>query len=586
MLRGTNKQSWKGSGGSVVLGRFFKLHGWRYLPGLVFLVANALLAVLPARILGEVIDVLGTPNFDVLDVYKGIVAMVVVAVLIFITRYIWRYFIMGNSRRMETFLRRELFTHFQSMSMHFYNHSKTGDLIAYAINDISAIRQTFGPGLSLSVNGIVMSLISIASMGGDINLQLTIYALLPVPVLLVLIVVLGRQVRQRFRRVQEAFAAVSDRVQENISGIRVIKAYAQEDAEVDRFERLNQNMLDTNVRMVKASATMSPMVDLVFGLSFTIALVYGSALVRSGAITLGDFVAFNGYLTLIVQPIRSIARVINILSRGMASLKRYNQIMAVPPMVVESVEDRHPQPLLGELEVRDLSFRYPYAPSLSLQNISFHLEPGKTLGILGHTGSGKTTLCNLLLKLYNPPEGAIFMDGVDITPQQVYEGLEHEIPKTSLPSGEQVQSILEQIAADGYEKVFAVCISSGLSGTFNMVRLVAQDCEQLETFVLDTRNISIGSGGTLYASYFCNLENVVVSSGGVFYLHSSNCNATFTTVEGGGSFYLSRFNNASGVTVGSGGLFYVASAASAFAVTSSAGANITVETGGYIEYAQ
>ena len=409
----------------MVLGRFFKLHGWRYLPGLVFLVANALLAVLPARILGEVIDVLGTPNFDVMDVYKGIVAMVVVAVLIFITRYIWRYFIMGNSRRMETFLRRELFTHFQSMSMHFYNHSKTGDLIAYAINDISAIRQTFGPGLSLSVNGIVMSLISIASMGGDINLQLTIYALLPVPVLIVLIVVLGAQVRQRFRRVQEAFAAVSDRVQENISGIRVIKAYAQEDAEVDRFERLNQNMLDTNVRMVKASATMSPMVDLVFGLSFTIALVYGSALVRGGAISLGEFVTFNGYLTLIVQPIRSIARVINILSRGMASLKRYNQIMAVPPMVVESVDNKHPKPLLGELEVRDLSFRYPYAPSLSLQNISFHLEPGKTLGILGHTGSGKTTLCNLLLKLYNPPEGSVLFDGVDI----------HNIPLDVLRDG-------------------------------------------------------------------------------------------------------------------------------------------------------
>ena len=245
------------------------------------------------------------------------------------------------------------------------------------------------------------------------------------PVLIVLIVVLGRQVRQRFRRVQEAFAAVSDRVQENISGIRVIKAYAQEDAEVDRFERLNQNMLDTNVRMVKASATMSPMVDLVFGPVLHHRLVYGSALVRSGAISLGEFVTFNGYLTLIVQPIRSIARVINILSRGMASLKRYNQIMAVPPMVVESVDNKHPQPLLGELEVRDLSFRYPYAPSLSLQNISFHLRQGKTLGILGHTGSGKTTLCNLLLKLYNPPEGSVLFDGVDI----------HNIPLDVLRDG-------------------------------------------------------------------------------------------------------------------------------------------------------
>ncbi len=398
----------------MALSRFFKKHGWRYLPGVVFLVANAMLAVLPARILGDVIDVLGTPNFDVREVYKGIFYTVLVAVLIFITRYIWRYFIMGNSRRMEQFLRHELFTHFQSLSMDFYNHAKTGDLIAYGINDINAIRMTFGPGLSLSVNGIVMSAISIASMGGDINGRLTLYALLPVPILIVLIVLLGAQVRARFRKVQEAFAMVSDRVQENISGIRVIKAYAQEDAETERFEKLNQNMLDTNVHMVKASATMSPMVDLVFGLSFTIALIYGSALVRAGTITLGEFVTFNGYLTLIVQPVRSIARVINLLSRGLASLKRYNQIMAVEPMVVDAVENKHEGVIRGQVEVRSLNFRYPEAAEDTLHDISFTIEKGKTLGILGHTGSGKTTLCNLLLKLYNPPKGSVLYDGVDI----------------------------------------------------------------------------------------------------------------------------------------------------------------------------
>jgi len=400
----------------MALWRFFKKHGWRYLPGVAFLLMNAMLAVLPARILGQVIDLLKTPDFAMADVYKGIFAMVGVAVAIFVTRYIWRYFIMGNSRRMEMFLRRELFTHFQSLSMHFYNHSKTGDLIAYAINDIGAIRMTFGPGLSLSINGIAMSLISILSMSGGVNPRLTLYALIPVPILIVMIVLLGGQTRIRFRRVQEAFAAVSDRVNENINGIRVIKAYAQEDNEVDRFEQLNANMLKTNVHMVKASAAMSPMVDLVFGISFTIALIYGGSLVRAGTITLGEFVTFNGYLTLIVQPVRSIARVINILSRGMASLKRFNQILAVPPMVVEveSTQDKHPGPLQGNLTVNDLSFRYPYAPELTLKNISFTLKKGKTLGILGRTGSGKTTLCNLLLRLYNPPEGSVLYDEADI----------------------------------------------------------------------------------------------------------------------------------------------------------------------------
>ena len=233
-----------------------------------------------------------------------------------------------------------------------------------------------------------------------------------------------RKVRERFRRVQEAFAAVSDRVQENISGIRVIKAYAQETPEVERFESLNRDMRDTNVSMVKVSSAMSPMVSFIFGISFTICLIYGSHLVRTGVITLGELVAFNGYLTLIISPVQSVARVTNILQRGLASLKRYAAVVETPPTVVDAAVNKHKGPLQGENRCchylplsamsRSISSLLMDGGDAALRDVSFELKPGKTLGILGHTGSGKTTLCNLLLKLFNPARGMISFDGADI----------------------------------------------------------------------------------------------------------------------------------------------------------------------------
>lgn len=409
----------------MALRKFFRKEGWRYLPGLAFLVLNALIAVLPARILGEVIDIMNVPGFEPAPVYLGLVKMVLAGLGIFATRFAWRHFIIGNSRRMEMFLRRELFAHFQSLSMDFYSHNKTGDLIAYAINDIGAIRMMFGPGLGRGANSVIMSLLAIFSMTGGVDPRLTLYALLPIPFLLAGIFLLGGVVRKRFRRVQEAFAEVSGRVNESINGIRVIKAYAQEDQELERFEKLNLNMRATNVNMVKASSAMGPMVTFVFGVSFAISLIYGSSLVRTGAITLGEFVTFNGYLTLMINPVEAVARVINLLSRGMASFKRFTRIMDEPPMVVESIENGHREPLQGALQVKDLTFTYPSAEAPTLRDVSFTLEKGKTLGILGHTGCGKTTLCNLLLKLYNPPQGSVLYDGVDI----------HRIPLDILRDG-------------------------------------------------------------------------------------------------------------------------------------------------------
>ena len=397
-----------------VLKGFFKKDGWRYIPGMIFLILNTALDVVPAMLLGQAVDLMYADVIDGRAVLMKMVQMVLVAIAIFVTRTIWRAYINGNARRMEMWLRNTLFTHLQSLGPDFFNRQKTGDLMAYAINDVNAIRMTFGPAIALASTSLFTSLFSIGRMTTGVDWRLALLCLAPIPLLLLLIFRLGAVTRVRFRRVQEAFAAVSDRVQENISGIRVIKAYAQETPEVERFESLNANMRDTNVSMVKVSALMGPMVAFVFGISFTVSLIYGSHLVRTGSISLGDFVAFNGYLTLIIHPVQAVARVTNILQRGLASLKRYSAVIETQPSVVDAPRNLHKGPLSGSISIRDLTFTYPDGESPALSNINVTLQSGKTLGILGHTGSGKTTLCNLLLKLYNSPRGAVSFDGVDI----------------------------------------------------------------------------------------------------------------------------------------------------------------------------
>ena len=398
----------------VVLRDFLRKYGWIYLPGLVFLVASSYVQTLQPRILGKIIDTLEAASINTGDVWRGLQQLLLVALMTFITRFIWRYIIMGNSRNMESYLRKRLFAHLQTQPPEFFNHQKTGDLMAYAINDINAIRMTFGPSLAQGVSGITIAILSVTGMSTGVNPRLTLFALLPIPIVVVLVVIMGRLVQQRFRRVQETFAAVSDRVQEDISGIRVIKAYVQEEEESTRFEGLNRRSRKVNLDMVKVSASMRPMVMLLFGVSFTISLVYGGSLVRGGVITVGDFVAFNGYLMLIVMPIQSIARIITMIQRGLASLKRYRTILEIAPTVTDGIGDA-PAEALGEgLEIKDLTFIYPGSSQPALQGIDIRLAPGRSLGVVGRTGSGKTTLAMLLSRLYNAPDGTILYGGRDI----------------------------------------------------------------------------------------------------------------------------------------------------------------------------
>lgn len=399
--------------GQKIIWDFIKNHKWSYLAGVVFMFMASYIQTLFPKVLGNTIDILSEKNFSFASIRLNILYMLLIAAGTFLSIYAWRNLVVANARTLECYIREKLYDHFQKMSPEFYNRRKTGDLIAYAINDISAVRMTFGPATAMAINGLAICGVSIYSMASAVDWKLTVMSLLPVPIVVLLMLKIGKIVRMRFRKVQENFATISDRVQENIYGIRVIKAYVQEEDEVKKFEELNNRMMDSNLSMVKVSSYLSPIIEICFSISFILNLTLGGSMVLSGSISIGDFTAFNGYLVMIMHPIISIGRVINILQRGMASLKRLNDIFEVTPDITDG-EKKVSQPVAGRIEVKNLNFSYPGSREKALSNINITVPRGHTLGIVGKTGSGKSTIANLLLKLYNIEKGKVIIDGVDI----------------------------------------------------------------------------------------------------------------------------------------------------------------------------
>ncbi|MCH3916601.1 MAG: ABC transporter ATP-binding protein/permease [Spirochaetia bacterium] len=365
------------------------------------------------KVLGNTADILGEKGFNPAVVYTNLYYILLIAIGTFAFTYLWRNLVIGNARKLECQLREKLFEHFQQLSPEFYTQEKTGDLIAYAINDINAVRRTLGPAASMSINGIVVCILSIYSMANTIDWRLTLLSLLPMPLIVYIMYVIGKAVKRRFKKVQETFASISDRVNENINGIRVIKSYVQESKEVENFSKLNDRMVEANMDMVRVSASLSPLIELCFTMSFVMNLIYGGNMVLKGMISLGDFVAFNGYLAMILAPVLSIGKVITIFQRGFASLDRLNGILDIKPQIEDNGTVKT-FPSSGSVKIQDLSFTYPGTQKKTLDDINIEIPEGHTLGIIGKTGSGKSTLANLLLKTFNVEDNKIFIGDTDI----------------------------------------------------------------------------------------------------------------------------------------------------------------------------
>ena len=392
---------------------FLKEHKYYYIFGiLALLVTNSLQLIIP-RLMGRFTDQIATGQFTRGDLVFFIGAMVGLSVLVAFFRYQWRINIMGTSRKMEYTLRNMLFGHLQSLDTEFFNRNKTGDLMAHATNDIRAVRMALGPGIVNSVDALFMLSIIIFMMVRTISARLTLVALLPFPFMLAIGIGFGRVIHRRFRRVQEAFSLLSDRVQENFAGIRVLKGFAREKKESQRFQEVNSLNVDRNMELVRVWGLFHPLIGFLSSLSFIIVLGYGGILVLDGSITVGDFITFNSYLGMLTWPIMAIGWVMNMMQRGKASMDRLNQIFNQRSSILDPAHSTVER-LEGNIEFKDLTFTYPGSEKPVLQGINAEISSGQVVGILGRTGSGKTTLLNLLLRLYDAKPGMIKLDGVNI----------------------------------------------------------------------------------------------------------------------------------------------------------------------------
>lgn len=398
---------------------FFKEHKLNYFFGIIWLILIDAVQLLVPQILREVTNLLqqGLLTFQIL--IKYCILILLTGLIIAIGRYFWRIYIFGNSRKLEYHLRDMLFNHLLTLSPNYYNTHSTGDLMAHATNDIDAVRASLGQGIIMFVDAIFLTTLSVIMMIKTTNLKLTIIALFTLPFITIAVGKFGKIIHKRFRSVQEAFSNFTDTTRENFSGIRVIKSFVQEELALEEFSSANKNNLEKNMELVKVSGIFHPLIQFVASLSFLVVIVYGSKLVILDTISLGDFIAFNNYLSLLIWPMMAIGFVINIIQRGIASMERINVILEEKPEIVDSNDAVPLTNVKGKIEFKNVYFKYPNSQSYVLEDINFTIEEGNTLAIVGRTGSGKTTIVNLLLRLYETDKGTILLDDIDIKNIQI-----------------------------------------------------------------------------------------------------------------------------------------------------------------------
>ncbi|MFY9385458.1 MAG: ABC transporter ATP-binding protein [Dethiobacteria bacterium] len=393
---------------------FYKTNKWAYILGILWLLGTDLLQMITPRLLGQFTDTVQSQGATPGLIWKYANLIVLVAVGVALFRFLWRIYILGTARRLEYYIRDKLFKHLQTLSPSFYDHRKTGDLMAHGTNDINAVRASMGIGIVMLVDSVFLTIMAVVLMLTTIDWKLTLIALIPLPLLALVALGLGRQINVRFRVVQETFSRLSERVQENISGIRVIKAFAREKAETKRFSGIAGDYILANMHLIRVWGLFDPLVFFISSLSFIIALVYGGGMVMQGALQLGSLVAFISYQQMLTWPMIAIGWVINVIQRGSASMGRLNVLLGEQPEIKDGPGAMPVEKISGKIEFRNLNFSYPGTHIPVLKNINISLLPGETLAVVGPTGSGKSTLAALLLRLYNPPPGTIFIDGIDI----------------------------------------------------------------------------------------------------------------------------------------------------------------------------
>ena len=409
---------------------------WHYAIGIFVLLAVDLANLYIPQFIGEIIDGITAGKLDMAGVGGIIFKILITGLIIMAGRFGWRYFIIGASRGIEYRLRDDMFSHMETLSARYYNSHKTGDLMAYFTNDLQAVRMGTGMAVITVFDAVIMTVMVLVKMVVYVDFKLTLFAFIPLIFIAIGCYFYGIESKKRQVKRQDAFSYLSDKVQESIAGIRVVKAFAQEEEDFKQFEKACENSREKNLAVVKLRAVFGPTLDAVIGISVIVTLLAGGRMVLDGQVSIGQFVAFNSYIDMLVWPMIAAGDCINTFSQAAAAWGRIRTIFEEKPDIVDMVPPenviendgmagRNTDNLAegiydkiqihGDIQLSHLSFTYPDGTKPVLSDVSIHVKQGEMLGILGRTGSGKSSLADLLLRVYDCENGMILLDDRPIT---------------------------------------------------------------------------------------------------------------------------------------------------------------------------
>ena len=392
--------------------RYFRRYKLQLTIGIACIFASVVAGLFLPLIIGRAVDANWTEvNATKLTIAAGkvLLASIVSGTFLFLQRRI----LIGMSRNVEYDLREDFYDHLVNQPLSFYHEHRVGDLMARATNDLAAVRQLAGPMIMYTLQTVFVVVLVLPLMF-YLNWWLTLLLFVTMPLVSLTVKFFGQQVHTRFEKIQDFFAQITARAQENFTGVRVVRAYAQEDAEMEAFARLNREYAERNLGLVRIDALMRPLMTFLIGFGYVLIIWAGVPLAVRGEITVGEFTMFNLYLTRLIWPLIALGYVVNLYQRGTASLKRINAIMRVAPAIADRPDVAEQPPIKGEIEFRNLTFRYHQNEEPVLRDLNLKIPAGHTVAFVGRTGSGKSTVTNLIPRLIEAPEGTLLIDGVPI----------------------------------------------------------------------------------------------------------------------------------------------------------------------------